>query len=392
MSDGTLRRVLLVDDNEDHVLLASTALKREGWQVEAVGNGQAALAYLETRSYGALVLDHWLPDMTGLEALEAIQRRGYDLPIVVLTAVDSATLAVAALKAGAHEYLPKAGDFAAALPGAVARAIRQHAEATEKERLRRDLAARNAELAALVERLQELDRLKADFIAIIAHELRSPIAAIEGYATLLLQHGARLNAAQRQQMVETVQREASRLARLVADALDVARMDADRFSYDLRPFDLLATVREAISQARGKSAQHTITLAEPESVIVVWGDPLRLRQVLDNLLDNALKYSPDGGPVEVAVREDTAAGMAEIAVRDYGIGIPREHQAQLFQRFSRIRTAETAQIPGTGLGLYIAARIVAAMRGRIWVDSAPGAGSTFYVAIPLATPRGQEDL
>jgi signal transduction histidine kinase len=299
-------------------------------------------------------------------------------------------LAVAALKAGAHEYLPKAGDFAAALPGAVARAVRQHAEAVEKERLRRDLAARNAELAAMVERLQELDRLKADFVAIIAHELRSPIAAIEGYATLLLQHGPRLDAAQRQQMVAAVQREASHLARLVADALDVARMDADRFSYAFRPFDLLAVVREAVSQAQGKSAQHTISLAAPEALVVVWGDPLRLRQVLDNLLDNALKYSPDGGPVDVTVRVDGAAGVAEVAVRDQGIGIAREHQGQLFVRFGRIRTPDAAQIPGTGLGLYIAQRIVSAHRGRIWVDSARGAGSTFYVTIPLAAPGVQE--
>ncbi|MBI4503977.1 MAG: response regulator, partial [Chloroflexi bacterium] len=331
MTGAAPRRALLVEDNEDHALLARAALEREGWQVEVAACGEAALERLRAVAYGVLVLDHWLPDMTGLEALGALRLAGHDLPVVVLTAVDSATLAVASVKAGAHEYLPKAGDFAAALPGAVERAVCQHAEAAEKERLRAALAARNDELAALVERLRELDRLKVDFMAMITHELRSPIAAIEGYATLLLQHGPRIAAAQRELMVATIQREASHLARLVADALDVARMDADRFSYDFRPFDLLTLVREAVTQAQGKSARHTITLCGPEAVVVVWGDALRLRQVLDNLLENAIKYSPDGGPVEVAVREDPARGEAEVSVRDHGIGIPPEHQAQVFE-------------------------------------------------------------
>lgn len=390
MTDATPRRALLVEDNEDHALLARAALEREGWQVDVTACARTALEQLRSQDYGVLVLDHWLPDMTGLEALGALKAAGHDLPTVVLTAVDSATLAVAAVKAGAHEYLPKAGDFATALPGAVARAVRQHAEAAEKERLRAALAARNEELAALVERLRELDRLKADFIAMITHELRSPIAAIEGYATLLLQHGSRLSAAQRAHMIGTIQREASRLARLVADALDVARMDAGRFSYDLRPFDLTTLVREAVALAEGTSPQHRITLSMPEGVIVVWGDALRLRQVVDNLLDNAMKYSPDGRSVEVTVREDLAAGVAELSVHDDGIGIAPEHQAQIFERFSRVRTPATAHIPGTGLGLYIAARIVAAHGGRIWVDSAPGRGSTFYVTIPLANHDAQD--
>lgn len=390
MTGAAPRRALLVEDNEDHALLARAALEREGWQVEVAACGEAALERLRAVAYGVLVLDHWLPDMTGLEALGALRLAGHDLPVVVLTAVDSATLAVASVKAGAHEYLPKAGDFAAALPGAVERAVCQHAEAAEKERLRAALAARNDELAALVERLRELDRLKVDFMAMITHELRSPIAAIEGYATLLLQHGPRIAAAQRELMVATIQREASHLARLVADALDVARMDADRFSYDFRPFDLLTLVREAVTQAQGKSARHTITLCGPEAVVVVWGDALRLRQVLDNLLENAIKYSPDGGPVEVAVREDPARGVAEVSVRDHGIGIPPEHQAQVFERFSRVRTPASARIPGSGLGLYIAARIVAAHAGRIWVESGAGRGSGFQVTIPLASHSAQE--
>ncbi|MBI4507718.1 MAG: sensor histidine kinase, partial [Chloroflexi bacterium] len=106
--------------------------------------------------------------------------------------------------------------------------------------------------------------------------------------------------------------------------------------------------------------------------------------------ENAIKYSPDGGPVEVAVREDPARGEAEVSVRDHGIGIPPEHQAQVFERFSRVRTAASARIPGSGLGLYIAARIVAAHAGRIWVESGAGRGSGFQVTIPLASHSAQE--
>src|ERR671936_212210 len=230
------------------------------------------------------------------------------------------------------------------------------------------------------ERLREADRMKDEFVALISHDLRTPLTSIMGYLELALEN-QELPATERGYL-EVVERNSERLMHLVNDLLFVARLEAGEMDIHLDELDLATVVRHAVEEAGPRARAKEILLeSETDSVPHVSADRGRLFQLLDNLVGNAIKFTPTGG--KVAVRLSREGDFLRLEVEDSGIGIAPDDQGQLFDRFFRASNTRDAPVPGTGLGLYIARAIVEAHGGRIAVESSPGAGTCFCVELPL---------
>lgn len=246
--------------------------------------------------------------------------------------------------------------------------------------LRRSLEVQAAE----VQRLRHLDELKNEYVAMVAHDLRSPMASISGAAATLLHSGDRLGEEHRRGLLEMITRSTGRLSGLVEDVLQVARIESGQFSSEAAAFDLGDLVRRTASEVEvGGGGHPRITVDVAEGLPFALADEERVWQVATNLLTNALKFSADDTAVDARV--DVAGDGLQVTVTDRGVGIDADDLHRLFEKFSRIRPAAgPGTSTGTGLGLYICRRIVEAQGGRIWARSRPGEGSTFAFTVPVA--------
>ncbi len=235
--------------------------------------------------------------------------------------------------------------------------------------------------------LKEAEQLKDHFLGLVAHELRTPLAAIKGFVMMLLTQTARGKGVpltdRQQEALAEIDLATDRLDRLTKDLLDVVRLQAGQLVLHPEPTDLVALCRRVIAQFQQSTDRHRLTLSTSLSHVLAHLDGGRIEQVLANLLTNAIKYSPAGGPVEVTVRAEIERQEALISIRDQGIGIPQAEQAHLFGRFVRATNGQAHGISGTGLGLYLCRELVEQHGGHIWFESIEGAGSTFYIRLPL---------
>jgi signal transduction histidine kinase len=231
-----------------------------------------------------------------------------------------------------------------------------------------------------VEELARLSQLRADFVSLVSHELRSPMAAVIGAARTLQDRWRMLTAEQRESFLGLIGDETARLAELVGDVLDTSRIEAGTFSYRFEQVDLGRVVDEAIETAVLAQQEVPVVASGHGALPAIRGDRTRLRQVLGNLIENAVKYSPEGG--EVRVSAAASNGEVRIAVRDAGPGIPRDHHAGIFEKFGRVDVPGVSK-PGTGLGLFIARSIAEAHGGSLDVSSGAEPGSTFTLTLPV---------
>jgi signal transduction histidine kinase len=243
------------------------------------------------------------------------------------------------------------------------------------------------------------EQLKDQFVSLISHELRTPLSSILGYLELVLDDDEVSLTDEQRSFLTTVERNAHRLQRLVGDLLFTAQVEAGRFTLQPEDVDLAAVVRAAEETARVGAAANGVTVAVdvPEGGLIVSGDPVRLGQACDNLVSNAVKFTPAGGEVTlrlstawridgdvVDTRRAGAEPVARLEVSDTGIGIPAGEQSKLFTRFFRASTAQRNAVPGVGLGLTITKAITTAHGGRLDLRSAEGVGTTFTLTLPLA--------
>jgi signal transduction histidine kinase len=231
-----------------------------------------------------------------------------------------------------------------------------------------------------VEELRRLSALRADFVSLVSHELRSPMAAVIGAARTLQERWRELSPDQRASFLALISDETARLATLIGDVLDTSRIEAGTFTYSFSDVDLADLVRETVAAMGLGQDEVSIVAQAPDAVPAVRADRERLKQVLMNLVENAVKYSPAGGEVDVRAWADN--GLVMVAVEDQGPGIPREQQGLIFEKFGRANVGGGK--PGSGLGLFIARSIAEAHGGTLKVRSAPGQGSTFTLELPLA--------
>ncbi len=239
------------------------------------------------------------------------------------------------------------------------------------------------ENARLYQQAQEAIQTRDQFISIASHDLKTPITSIKGYADLLARRAARDEAInlRDQRAIQVIQDEANRLNSLVELLLDVSRVQRGQLVIERSQVDFSALARRLVTVVQAMAEQHIIELACPEAPVLLWGDALRLEQVIQNLLQNAVKYSPAGGRITVEIQEKGES--ISLAVADEGIGIPPEAMAHLFTRFYRASNIQPLSVGGLGLGLYIVRHIVEAHGGTVSVMSELGVGSTFTVELPL---------
>ena len=228
----------------------------------------------------------------------------------------------------------------------------------------------------------EAEQLKADFVATVSHELRTPLTPLKGFLSALLQGTVEDSPKAREEYYRIMLNQASRLERLITDLLEVSRLESGDQAVDTQPVELTSLVAEQVGEFVHHEPSRMIRFAASEIPILAHADPFRVGQVVANLIANAIKYSPAGSPIDVNVAIQD--GKAVVSVRDEGDGIPLPEQTRVFERFHRVENGLTRRTGGTGLGLYIAKRLIEAMSGKIWVDSLPGHGSTFLFNLPLA--------
>ena len=227
-----------------------------------------------------------------------------------------------------------------------------------------------------------LDRLKSQLLSTVSHELRTPLASIKGFATTLLRQDVAWDDDTRREFLAIIDQESDRLSELIDNLLDMARVEAGTLRIEPEPINLRPIVEETVRTYSVMTRQHQFQIEMARRLPQIMADPRRVRQVLRNLLENAVKYSPAGGPITVTVEVHPEA--VQIGVADRGIGIQPEDLNRVFDRFYQVDNASTRKVGGSGLGLSICKAIVEAHKGRIWVESQVGTGSSFYFTLPLA--------
>jgi signal transduction histidine kinase len=348
--------LLIVDDDAPVRRFLRRVFERD-YRVLEAADGESALAIIAAGPPDCILLDLVMPGLDGFGMLERLHAdvRTRDIPVLVLTATEEGGGALErALALGAADYIVKPVS-----PAAVAARVRG---AVERRRLAR-----------------ELDELRANYTSMLVHDLRSPLTLLHGYVQLFQIRSEGLSAQQRR-YVASMREACNRMIGLITEILDIEKLEAGMLVLQRQPVEVAGLVAELVERLRPVAVQQSIelTFAVNGRPREVSADPVRLEQVVMNLLTNALKFTPAGGAVHVEV-SGQPLGL-EVSVSDTGPGITAEELPRLFEKYSQTSTGATK--PGTGLGLVIARHLVDAHGGRIWVESAPGGGARFAFTLP----------
>jgi signal transduction histidine kinase len=208
------------------------------------------------------------------------------------------------------------------------------------------------------------------------------LASIKGFATTLLREDVQWDEESQREFLSIIDEESDRLSELIGNLLDMSRIEAGTLRVEPEPMDLASILRETAAEFQIMTREHSLGAVLPPVLPLVLADPRRTRQVLRNLVENAVKYSPEGGPVTISA--EVEAEFVKVSVADQGLGLDPEHVDRVFQRFYQVDSASTRKVGGSGLGLSICKAIIEAQDGKLWVSSQEGKGSTFYFTLPLA--------
>lgn len=234
-----------------------------------------------------------------------------------------------------------------------------------------------------VTRDKAADQIKNQLLSTVSHELRTPLASIKGFATTLLRQDVRWDEATQREFLRIIEEESNRLEELIDNLLDLSQVEQGALRISREPVQLRRLVREAVENAQRRTEAHWFVVDLPSELPRVWADPRRIRQVLNNLLENAIKYAPNGGQITVTCELD--ADEVTVNIADQGQGIPSEFLRRIFDRFFQVDSASTRRTGGSGLGLAIAKAIIEAHGGRIWAESEQGQGSVFHFTLPISS-------
>ncbi len=386
--------VLLIDADRENaervermLSVAQGAMEVHGglFSVTRVGNMSAALDLVETKTFGAVLLNLRFADCRELETLDQIRHLAASLPVIVLTNVDDDGMALAAIKAGAEDWLPKLDLGRNLLTRTIRHAIeRKRAEvkllrhSREVEAARGRIEQQAAEITVRAEQLDKMNRDLDDFAYIASHDLKEPLRGIAAYCQILIEdYHDRLDGEGRRRL-DALETLCERLERLIDNLLTYCRVG--RVQTPEAKVDLNEVVAEQLETFRASGFEHDVEVSVAKDLPTVKGDATLIGMVLGNLISNALKYNTSGQPrVEIGVTKDA---NVTLYVKDNGIGIDKKYHEDVFGLFRRLHTRK--EYEGTGAGLTIVRKIVESHGGRIWLESKLGTGSTFFVSLPPA--------
>jgi len=360
----TQTRVLAVEDDPAFALLLAARLGSVAPSInlQRVPRLADALRRAHTESYDAILLDLNLPDSAGLPTFTRLHESVPDVAVVVLTGCEDTQMAAEAVRLGAQDYLLKDAEPAALLH-ALQYAVRRQRHLSELA------AATRAELAA-----------KNRFLSHVSHELRTPLAVIHQYASLLVDRVV-TDPAEVHELLEVVLHDAEHLHRMVDDLLDVSRLQETQVRIVRQPMDLEALVRSCLDDLRVSARRLNVVYLPPQEPLpTVWADRNRVKQVVINVLSNAVKFTPDGGRITMQTRL-LRDGVC-VTITDDGPGVAPENIERIFERFfQESPDVDTGRV-GLGLGLFVSRQLMERQNGRLWAESSPGQGCRFHIMLP----------
>jgi len=336
-------------------------LLKPHWAVTAYPDGAAALAAIRAEPPALVISDVMMPRLDGFGLVASLRRESATsaVPVILVSARAGEESSVEGLESGADDYLVK--PFSAR-------------ELLARVRMNLELAKLRVEFG----RLSALEEVRSRVITTVSHELRTPVSAIYG-AVKTLDRAAHIDVTTQRELLGVIAGQSERLARVTGDILTAEGLASGVLTLALESVDAAAAVAEVVAAATVTSGRAAFRTAVPERSVPVRADRGRLQQVLANLLDNAIKYSPDGSGVDISVEED--GDQVRIVVADAGVGVAAAEREQIFHRFYRSDPELTGGVGGSGLGLYICRELTEAMGGRIWVEPNAPTGSRFIVAL-----------
>lgn len=369
--------VLVVDDEPAIRELLVESLAAAGYHSASAADAGAALAWLERQSFDVMLCDLMMPEMSGVELLVKARLEAPDMSVVVVTAVGDIETALRSLRLGAYDYLVKPvspGDVVLH----VASAIQTRCQLVEARLAHQRLEENHRQL-------QEMAEVKDNLVQMLVHDLKSPLASAMGYMELLGRKGGESFSERHLRYLQNAYTSCKDVLRMTTTMLDVTRMEKGTLALRRAPLDLPCLLREAAAEVEPLLALSGGTVkvdCDPAAATLV-ADQEILRRVLSNLLSNAVKYSPAGCRIRIEARPGNN-GSVVLAVADSGKGIPPEEQEAIFQKYYQLPAHRG--MGGAGIGLAFCRMAVEAHGGEIWVESAPGQGSTFCCRLPLPPP------
>jgi signal transduction histidine kinase len=389
----------VVDDEESVAITVSEVLRLDGYAVDMTMSGAEAIARLKDQEYDLVLTDLHMEEVDGISVLAEVRRRAPLTIAIVLTGYASLESAIAAMRQGAYDYLVKPcviDDMKLTIRRGLdhrrlmlaEREARAQLETLNRE-LERRVEERTAELQRANEELTNANRTKDIFFATLSHELRTPLTPILGWAKVLRLHGA--NAEMFDQGLSAIERNARLQARLIDDLLDMSRIISGKLHIEFETTDICTLIEAAAETVRDEARTRGVELQVelPDAPLPVRGSPVRLQQIVWNLLSNSIKFTDEGG--QVTVRARAREDHAEVEVADTGIGIAPEFLPHIFEPFHQADGSTTRKYGGLGLGLAIVHKLVGLHGGRVEVTSAGlGQGAQFRVTVPCGVVYGAQ--
>jgi signal transduction histidine kinase len=384
-SDAKLRVLLVEDDEDDYILTRSmlTEIRSGDFQLDWVSDFDEALRAADPNCYDVCLLDYRLGAHDGVQLLKELRARGFSCPMILLTGQGDKEIDNLAMNAGASDYLVKGTMNADNLERSIRYAIQQKLFQDERVNHTR---AEEARLQA-----EAANKAKDEFLAVLSHELRTPLNAMLGWIRLLKTE--KDDAEVYERAIEAIERNALLQTKFIEDLLDVTRIVNGTLNLERAEVDLKAVIDQSIDATRPSMGAKSITLEKdvkaPKEAVV--GDAVRLQQVLNNLISNAVKFTPEAGTITISL--ESVDGHAQIKVADTGDGIDKQFLPQVFDRYRQANTLTTNRKGGLGLGLAIVKKIVEMHGGTVTAESEGlGKGATFIVRLPYSSsePKGQD--
>ena len=372
--------ILIVDDSPENIISLKKVLEKNDFEVDTAGSGEEALKKILKKSYVLIILDVQMPGMDGFEVAEAISgySKAKETAIIFLSAATAnVKLITRGYSSGGLDYISKPVDMNILLLK-----VKTFYRIYEQSRALNEM---QIALREEIEFRKEAERKKDEFISIASHELKTPMTSIKGYIQLLERSLDKDDKETIRKRLHKVQNQIDKLNILIADLLDISKIESGKLKFNKKHFqfdDLLDHLIEIMQQSNPQ-----VKILKNGSVNgTIFGDEMRLEQVIINFITNAIKYGPDGK--EILITTEIRGNEVYFSVRDYGIGMSTEHLQKVFDKFYRIEeTSERFQ--GLGIGLYICKEIIERHNGQIGVDSTLGEGSEFYFKIPLNPKEGK---